>query len=36
MGLLTVNVVRSNQKKIFPKISVIATLIKDVLGNLKV
>ena len=35
MGLLTVNVVRRNQRKIFPKISVISMLIKVVLVNLK-
>jgi hypothetical protein len=35
MGLLTVNVVRRNQRKNFPKTSVIVILIKVVLGNLK-
>jgi hypothetical protein len=35
MGLLTVNVVRRNQRKIFPKTSVNAMLLIVVLGNLK-
>jgi hypothetical protein len=34
-GLLTVNVVTRNQRKIFPKTLVIAMLIKVVLGNIK-
>jgi hypothetical protein len=35
MGLLSFNVVRRDQRKIFPKTSVIAMLIKVVLDNLK-
>ena len=34
-GVTNRNVVRRNQRKIFPKISVIVMLIKVVLGNLK-